>query len=378
MRKILCLALVLFLTWGSVFVSAETAEAVSVSAYAAVLYEPVSGTVLFEKNSREVLPVASTTKIMTALLAFESERVDDPVTVTPEMVNVEGSSMGLRAGEVLTLGDIARGMMMASGNDGANAIALYLSGSAEVFSEKMNARAAELDMTQTYFVTPSGLDAEGHGSTAYDMALLAAEAMQNEDFAETVGQTALSVPFISPEKTVRYENHNRLLKLYPDCTGIKTGFTKKAGRCLVSSAERDGARLICVTLNAPDDWNDHINLYDYGFAQLAERTYTADAQPVSLSVVGGEKESVSLTFGMQESAVLPKDVTVTAEYILPRFVYAPAEKGEMLGCVRYSVNGKILKEIPLIASEDCALQKDERTWFQKWFARFLRSTSFIN
>lgn len=368
----------LFLTWGSVFVSAETAEAVSVSAYAAVLYEPVSGTVLFEKNSREVLPVASTTKIMTALLAFESERVDDPVTVTPEMVNVEGSSMGLRAGEVLTLGDIARGMMMASGNDGANAIALYLSGSAEVFSEKMNARAAELDMTQTYFVTPSGLDAEGHGSTAYDMALLAAEAMQNEDFAETVGQTALSVPFISPEKTVRYENHNRLLKLYPDCTGIKTGFTKKAGRCLVSSAERDGARLICVTLNAPDDWNDHINLYDYGFAQLAERTYTADAQPVSLSVVGGEKESVSLTFGMQESAVLPKDVTVTAEYILPRFVYAPAEKGEMLGCVRYSVNGKILKEIPLIASEDCALQKDERTWFQKWFARFLRSTIHIN
>lgn len=368
----------LFLTWGSVCVSAETAKAVSVSAYAAVLYEPVSGTVLFEKNSREVLPVASTTKIMTALLAFESERVDDPVTVTPEMVNVEGSSMGLRAGEVLTLGGIARGMMMASGNDGANAIALYLSGSAEAFSEKMNARAAALNMTQTHFVTPSGLDAEGHGSTAYDMALLAAAAMQNEAFAETVGQTALSVPFISPEKNVRYENHNRLLKLYPDCTGIKTGFTKKAGRCLVSSAERDGARLICVTLNAPDDWNDHMNLYDYGFAQLAERTYTADFQPVSLSVVGGEKESISLTLGTQESVVLPKDVTVTAEYILPRFVYAPAEKGEMLGCVRYSVNGKILKEIPLIASEDCALQKDERTWFQKWFARFLRSTIHIN
>ena len=144
--------------------------------------------------------------------------------------------MGLRAGEVLALGDIARGMMMASGNDGANAIALYLSDSAEAFSEKMNARAAELHMMQTHFVTPSGLDAEGHGSTAYDMALLAAEAMQNEEFAAAVGQTTLSVPFISPEKTVRYENHNRLLKLYPDCTGIKTGFTKKAGRCLVSSA----------------------------------------------------------------------------------------------------------------------------------------------
>ena len=277
MRKILCVLLAVVFVWGSLPVSAETAESVSVSAYAAVLYEPVSGTVLFEKNSREVLPVASTTKIMTALLAFESEHRGDPVTITPEMISVEGSSMGLRAGEVLALGDIARGMMMASGNDGANAIALYLSDSAEAFSEKMNARAAELHMMQTHFVTPSGLDAEGHGSTAYDMALLAAEAMQNEEFAAAVGQTTLSVPFISPEKTVRYENHNRLLKLYPDCTGIKTGFTKKAGRCLVSSAERDGARLICVTLNAPDDWNDHMNLYDYGFAQLAERTLKDEA-----------------------------------------------------------------------------------------------------
>ena len=353
--------------WGSLPVSAETAESVSVSAYAAVLYEPVSGTVLFEKNSREVLPVASTTKIMTALLAFESEHRGDSVTITPEMISVEGSSMGLRAGEMLALGDIARGMMMASGNDGANAIALYLSDSTEAFSEKMNARAAELHMMQTHFVTPSGLDAEGHGSTAYDMALLAAEAMQNEEFAAAVGQTTLSVPFISPEKTVRYENHNRLLKLYPDCTGIKTGFTKKAGRCLVSSAERDGARLICVTLNAPDDWNDHMNLYDYGFAQLVERT-----------VVGGEKECISLTLQTQESAVLPKDVTVTAGCILPQFVYAPVEKGDVIGCVRYSVNGKVLKETPLVSSEDCALQKDERTWLQKWFARFLRSTSLIN
>lgn len=154
MRKILCVLLAVVFVWGSLPVSAETAESVSVSAYAAVLYEPVSGTVLFEKNSREVLPVASTTKIMTALLAFESEHRGDPVTITPEMISVEGSSMGLRAGEVLALGDIARGMMMASGNDGANAIALYLSDSAEAFSEKMNARAAELHMMQTHFVTP--------------------------------------------------------------------------------------------------------------------------------------------------------------------------------------------------------------------------------
>ena len=118
-----------------------------------------------------------------------------------------------------------------------------------------------------------------------------------------------------------------------------------------------------MTLNAPDDWNDHMNLYDYGFAQLAERTYTA---------------GISLTLQTQESAVLPKDLTVTAGCILPQFVYAPVEKGDVIGCVRYSVNGKVLKETPLVSSEDCALQKDERTWLQKWFARFLRSTSFIN
>ena len=146
----------------------------------------------------------------------------------------------------------------------------------------------------------------------------------------------------------------------------------------MSSAERDGARLICVTLNAPDDWNDHMNLYDYGFAQLAERTYTAGFQLISLPAVGGEKECISLTLQTQESAVLPKDVTVTAGCILPQFVYAPVEKGDVIGCVRYSVNGKVLKETPLVSSEDCALQKDERTWLQKGFARFLRSTSFIN
>ena len=177
---------------------------------------------------------------------------------------------------------------------------------------------------------------------------------------------------------MRYENHNRLLKLYPDCTGIKTGFTKKAGRCLVSSAERDGARLICVTLNAPDDWNDHMNLYDYGFAQLAERTYTADFQPVSLPAVGGEKECISLTLQTQESAVLPKDVTVTAGCILPRFVYAPVEKGDVIGCVRYSVNGKVLKEHRLFQAKIVLCKRTNARGFKSGLPAFLRSTSFIN
>ena len=271
---------------------ASAAEAPSVSAQAAVLYDPLSGAVLYEKNGGEVLPMASTTKIMTALLAFESGQADAVVEVTAEMVAVEGSSMGLAAGDRLTLGSIARGMMMASGNDGANAIALFLGGSAEGFASLMNARAAEIGLENTRFVTPSGLDAEGHGTTAYDMALLGAEAMRCADFAETVGAVSQTVEFLSPEKTVRYDNHNRLLQLYSDCTGIKTGFTKKAGRCLVSSAERGGAQLICVTLNAPDDWNDHIALFEYGFSQLETRAITPDGTLYAVPVVGGAASSV--------------------------------------------------------------------------------------
>ena len=225
--------------WGSLPVSAETAESVSVSAYAAVLCEPVSGTVLFEKNSREVLPVASTTKIMTAMLAFESEHRGDPVTITPEMISVEGSSMGLRAGEVLALGDIARGMMMASGNDGANAIALYLSDSTEAFSEKMNARAAELHMMQTRFVTPSGLDAEGHGSTAYDMALLAAEAMQMKS-CRGGGRRRFPCRLFRPKKPCGMKI-TIVYKAVPGLHGHQNGLYEK-GRALPCVFRRAGRR----------------------------------------------------------------------------------------------------------------------------------------
>lgn len=346
-----------------------SAEAPSVSAYAAVLLDPVSGTVLYEKNGREVLPMASTTKIMTALLAFESGRAEETVKVTKEMVTVEGSSMGLQSGDRLTLGAIAQGMMMASGNDGANAIALFLGGSAEGFAECMNARAAEIGMTQTNFVTPSGLDAEGHGTTAYDMALLGAAAMDCPAFAETAGSRSLTVEFASPQKQVRYENHNRLLQLYEDCTGIKTGFTKKAGRCLVSSAERDGARLICVTLNAPDDWDDHAALFDYGFSQLQPRTLSANDAAAKAPVVGGVLDNVRCHAQYDVALQLPEAAQTEAVYFLPRFLYAPVQIGDTVGHVEYRVNGKTVSRVPLLAGEASAAVPDARGAFEKWMNR---------
>ncbi|MGN0478837.1 MAG: D-alanyl-D-alanine carboxypeptidase family protein [Hominenteromicrobium sp.] len=350
--------------------SAVSAAEPEISACAAVLYDPQSGSVLYERSSHEVLPMASTTKIMTALLAFESGRAEEPVEITAEMTAVEGSSMGLKAGDILTLGSIAQGMMMASGNDGANAIALFLGGDADRFSEMMNDRAAGIGMTQTCFVTPSGLDAEGHGSTAYDMALLAAEAMRCPAFAETVGAQSLQVTFLSPEKTVRYENHNRLLQLYADCTGIKTGFTKKAGRCLVSSAERGGASLICVTLNAPDDWNDHIALYEYGFEQMETRVLTDNLAPCAVPVVGGEAESAVCTVREEASVSLYWAAEVVQEIFLPHFVYAPVTAGETIGFVRYTANGTVLAEVPLAVCTDVPAAQDTRSGFQKWAERY--------
>ena len=355
-------------------ITAKAEEAMlQVSAYAAVLYDPITETVLFEKNSRETLPMASTTKIMTALLAFESEQVDLPVTVTEKMTAVEGSSMGLKPGDVLTLHDLARGMMMASGNDGANAAALFLGKTAEGFAEMMNARAEKIGMTQTRFVTPSGLDAEGHGSTAYDMALLAAEAMRCPAFSETVGQFSLLVNFIAPEKRVRYDNHNRLLHMYEGCSGIKTGFTKKAGRCLVSSAVRNGVELICVTLNAPDDWNDHIKLFDYGFSCFS----ALKAEPFTgvVPAAGGMHERVPCVSDAWPVMQLPNGAAAEVKIFLPKFVYAPIAAGETLGTAVLTVNGKRVASVPIRAQKEIRYKRKEtksvrhrlKSRFERWF-----------
>ena len=237
--------------------------------------------------------MASTTKIMTALLTLEEAAIENrQVKITREMVMVEGSSMGLREGDVLTLRDLAVGMLTVSGNDAANSAAIAVAGSREAFVETMNQRAQALGMTDTHFDTPSGLDGDTHYSTALDMAKLGAAAMSNPEFAAIAGSKSMKVNFLSPEKTVAYQNHNKLLSLYEGCTGVKTGFTKKAGRCLVSSAEKDGVRLVAVTLDAPDDWNDHAALLDYGFSKMTSLTFDESGYSCLLPVAGAGEITV--------------------------------------------------------------------------------------
>ncbi|WP_283607431.1 D-alanyl-D-alanine carboxypeptidase family protein [Faecalispora anaeroviscerum] len=356
-------------------VSAQTQEQTStpeVSARAAVLIDADSGKILFAKQESLQLPMASTTKIMTALLALEQAEVKDPVvTVTDEMVRVEGSSMGLMPGNKLHLSDLAVGMLMVSGNDAANTAAIAMAGSAAKFAELMNARAQEIGMKNTHFVTPSGLDSAMHYSTAYDMALLGAEALNNSRFAGIVSQKQMTVKFINPEQTISYGNHNRLLSLYPDSIGIKTGFTKKAGRCLVSAAQRDGVRLVAVTLNAPNDWDDHSKLFNYGFAKLHSFTPDTAALRYTLPVVGGTAETVSIVPGTADSISLTDDeiARMKQQVELPRFVYAPIREGEMLGTVSYLLDGKVILEVPLLAEQVVECPQPQKTRMEKIWDR---------
>lgn len=330
----------------------------SVSAQSALLMAVDSKTVLYEKDAGKLMPMASTTKIMTALLALEQD-TQEIVEVTAEMVAVEGSSMGLRAGDRINILGIVQGMMMSSGNDAANTIAIHIGGSQEEFAQKMNERAREIGMENTNFVTSSGLDDEGHYSTAYDMALLTCEALKNQAFKNICSSEKISVEFMEPVKTCWFGNHNKLLKIYDGCIGVKTGFTKKSGRCLVSAAERDGATLVAVTLNAPDDWNDHSDLLDYGYSIIQGVSFDESDFYYELPVVGGEKSSIALSsiYG-GEIALKAEDARELKRQVsLPRFLYAGIEQGQVVGSIDYYRNSKRVYSLPIKAAETVDLYK---------------------
>lgn len=280
--------------------------------------------VLYQKNADEQRSIASTTKILSSIIACESGRLSETVTVTWDMVNTHGSLLGLREGDQITLYDLVAGMLLPSGNDAANAAAIFLAGSLEDFSALMNEKARSLGMEASYFVTPSGLDEGDHHSTARDMALLTAYAVKNSDFSEIFAMSSYEVT-INGEKQTIY-NHNRLLQELEGCTGGKTGFTDKAGRCLVSTAQRNGNTLVCVTLGAPDDWNDHKKLYEECFVKYESCTFT---DTIAVPAVGGTKNEINCAYSA-ELHVLNKNLVTVELYAFP-FVYCPVSAGDKLG-----------------------------------------------
>ena len=353
MRKFLAFLLVaaLFFCIVNLQISAQN---IDISAQAAVLIEAQTGKVLFGKNENEKMPMASTTKIMTTLLCLESGNLDEKFVVDPNAIKVEGSSMGLVEGDIVTKRALCYGMLLPSGNDAANATAIKIAGSYEAFADMMNARAKQIGMLNTYFVTPSGLEGEGHGSTAYDMALLTREALNNADFRAICSQKNSKISFGNPPYDRWLKNSNKLLDYYSGCIGVKTGFTDDAGRCLVSAAERNGVTLICVTLKAPSDWSDHAKMFDYGFSVVKNYDLPVSSEPASVNLVGGFKDTVPVKLSAKPTAALVTEdfSKVTSKVILQKFIYAPVKIGENVGEVQYFIDGKLFETIPIVTSED--------------------------
>jgi serine-type D-Ala-D-Ala carboxypeptidase (penicillin-binding protein 5/6) len=271
----------------AVLITATPCEAYSARSYA--LVEMTTGRLITGCNINQRLPMASTTKIMTGLLACESGKFDQVFTVPDEAVSVEGSSMGLRAGEKITLRNLTYGLLLESGNDAANTIATCLGGTVPEFVNRMNKRAEELHLTNTHFVTPSGLDHPEHYTTAIDLARLGAMAMKNSEFAKIAATAKVQIPYDGNENGRTLYNHNELLETYDGAIGIKTGFTKKSGRCLVSCAQRGGVTLVAVTLHSSDDWNDHKKLLDYGFGVLKSCSLFTDCPQITAKVTGEKR-----------------------------------------------------------------------------------------
>ena len=338
-----------------------------VSAKACVLIEEKTGRIVFEKDSSRKLPMASTTKIMTTLICLESGGLDDEFVVDKDAIKVEGSSMGLKEGDVVTKRMLCYGMLLPSGNDAANATAVRISGSIPKFADKMNERAREIGMTHTNFVTPSGLEGEGHGASAYDMALLAREALKNPDFAEICSQASAKVRFGNPPFDRWLKNTNKLLTMYDGVKGVKTGFTDEAGRCLVSACERDGISLICVTLNDRDDWNDHMKMYDSGFKTVkADKLSSEDVYEIP--VAGGESGSIkvkaeeSLDVGVFGDSMSH----ITSKAVVPPFVYADVTKGDTVGTLEWYYDKRLVGEVPIKAQESVSYkQKEQPTLWER-------------
>jgi D-alanyl-D-alanine carboxypeptidase (penicillin-binding protein 5/6) len=342
----------------SLLLCGRAAAAPGISAKAAILCLP-DGRVLYESNADARMLIASTTKIMTALVVLENCAPDEVVKVTAKSTAVEGSSMYLKPGEELTVEELLYGMLICSGNDAAHALALHTAGSIEAFAELMNNKAAELGLENTSFRNPHGLDEEGHYSTAADLAKIASAAMGHELFREIV---ATKNKVVAGRSLV---NHNKLLWSYEGAMGVKTGYTKAAGRTRVSSAEREGFTLICVTLCAPDDWDDHMKLYDWAFSQYNMHSISEKGREYCrLPVISGVAESVGVRCSEDFSLLLKNGDGLETKALLPKFVYAPVREGEIAGSIEVSVNGEVVKTIPLVYSE--SVEQDEKIKLDFW------------
>ncbi len=346
------------LTFSALTIPASAAEdAPAVSARSAIVMEAETGQALWEKDADTPRLIASTTKIMTALVAIERCDLDRQVVIDPAWTGIEGSSMYLYAGQEITVRDLLYGLLLASGNDAAVALACVTAGSVEAFVGLMNEKAAELGCGSTHFENPNGLDADGHYSSARDLGRIMAAAIGSEAFREIVSSTSRTIG----DKT--YENHNRLLTRCEGVFGGKTGYTMAAGRTLVSCCEREGLTLICVTLSDPDDWQDHANLYDWAYAVYKRRELIPADSVWTVPVIGGELEETDIVPEEALSVFCGAGETVTVELKIPGFVYADVTAGSVAGQAVAYVGGRRAGSVELLFGQDVPRQRAEEPPF---------------
>jgi len=337
----------------------------ALSAQKACVLDAVSGRVLHEKNPDSQSLIASTTKIMTALVVCEQCNVLDRMRIPKEAVGIEGSSMYLQEGEILTIQELLYGLMLRSGNDAAVALAIYCGGTVEGFAELMNDKARNLGLQNTHFVNPNGLDAPGHYSTARDLAKLSVYAMENPVFRQTVSTRNIKAGD-------RYlTNHNKLLWRVEGADGVKTGYTRAAGRILVSSATRNDRRIIAVTIDDGDDWNDHAKLLSEGFSRYQMRKIVSEGDLMgTVEVMGGENQKVEVLAAEDFSFSLAPEERPHTMLPGPGFVYAPVAEGEDAGFAYVLIEGKAIGKVSVVYGQTIEqLPEEEKGFFEKLFRR---------
>ena len=339
----------------------ETSLTNELYARAAVLMDAENGRILFSKNGDEVLPMASTTKIMTCVLALETGNPEDVLPVSSYAARQPKVHMGVQKGEYYRMEDLLYGLMLRSGNDAAVALAIATAGSMEAFVGRMNEKAQALGLTNTHFENPNGLDGEVHYSTARDLAKLSVCAMQNETFRAVVSSKSFT------ENGRSFTNHNKLLWRVDGADGIKTGYTKRAGRILAGSAVRDGRRLVCVTICDPDDWRDQQALFDYGFSAFSLQTLVREGDTVgSVPVVGGRLERVSLTAAEEISYPLAESERTELVLHAPQLAFAPVLAGQA-GWLELRVDGVCVREVPVYYAQAVEETRPARSFWKRMF-----------
>ena len=352
------------------FMLSLSADAQGISAKGAVLIEADGNEVIFEQHKDLKLPMASTTKIMTALVVLENCQCDQEVLIEPHMTGIEGSSIYLQAGEILTVSDLLHALMLESANDAAVALAFTVGGSIEGFATLMNEKACSLGLTSTHFTNPHGLDDDEHYTTAYELALITKEALKNPTFAEIVSTYKHCIPLNNGEGTRVLVNHNKLLRSYDGAVGVKTGYTKRCGRCLVSYAKRNGVSLICVTLGDPNDWHDHKVLLDRGFDEYESVTLAEEnSYKISLNVVNSEKNTFIARNASPLHVTLKKGEknSINAVTEIKRMYFAPVKKGDFVGRIVFYNNDKEIGIVPLYATENVSNIKYKKSIFERLF-----------